>query len=113
MVAARAMGYPISRIKRAEQPIGLYRILRKNGGMSTKVIPFLEPGDGEPDYFDFDGERSEQPPSHKPASRQPKPKWTPQIVDDWPEEMPVFVEELELYELYFGEELDEILGFKK
>jgi hypothetical protein len=113
MVADRPMGYPISRIKRAGQPVGLHRILRENGGMSAKVIPFLAPEDGEPDSFDFYDERGEQPPSRKQVSRRPRPKWAAQIVDDWPEEVPVFVEELDLYELYFGDELDEIFRIKK
>jgi hypothetical protein len=42
-----------------------------------------------------------------------RPKWAPKIIDDWPDRVPVFVEELKLYELYFAEELDEIFGIKK
>lgn len=81
--------------------------------MSAKTHSFPVPDGGEVDYFDFYGDRSGQPPSPKRAPRRPKPKWAPKIIDDWPDDMPVFVEELELYELYFGDKLDEILGIKK
>lgn len=77
--------------------------------MSAKIIPFPEPPNGEDDYLDF----YRAPPPRKRAARQPKPKWQPKIVDDWPEEVPVFVEELELFELYLGDELDRILGITK
>ncbi|WP_213775757.1 hypothetical protein [Bradyrhizobium sp. dw_78] len=81
--------------------------------MSRKVTPCLAPEDSKADDFDFCAERIEEPPSCERISRRRRQKWAPQIVDDWPEEVPVYVEELELYELYFGDELDKILGFKK
>ena len=40
-------------------------------------------------------------------------KWQPKVVDDWPDKVPIFVEELELFELYLGDDLDRILGFTK
>jgi hypothetical protein len=60
------------------------------------------------DYCQADGQ-----PARRRGSRRPKPKWTPKIVDDWPDEVLVFVEELELYEVYLGDDLDRILGIKK
>lgn len=61
------------------------------------------------DYCQADG----RPARRRGLSRRPKPKWTPKIVDDWPDEVPVFVEELELYEVYLGDDLDRILGIRK
>ncbi|MGE3363941.1 MAG: hypothetical protein AB7I34_10885 [Rhizobiaceae bacterium] len=81
--------------------------------MSAKKHLVPAPDRGEVDYFDFYGDRSGKRPARTRAPRRPKPKWTPKIVDDWPDEVPVFVEELELYELYFGDKLDDILGINK
>jgi hypothetical protein len=62
----------------------------------------------------YDYCQSDQRPSRRRGySRRSKPKWAPTIVDDWPDEVPIFVEELELYELYLGDDLDRILGIKK
>lgn len=59
------------------------------------------------DLYDY-----RMPRERKPRSKRRR-KWSPKIVDDWPEQVPVFVEELELYELHLGEELDRILGITK
>ena len=81
--------------------------------MSAKIYPFPGPDDGNASLYDFYGDRSEQPPLRKRAPRRPRPKWAPKIIDNWPDRVPVFVEELELYEIYFADELDEIFGIKK
>lgn len=77
--------------------------------MSAQIIPFPELQTSEDDYLDF----YRAPPPRKRSGRQTKPKWQPKVVDDWPDEIPVFVEELELFELYLGDELDRILGITK
>lgn len=77
--------------------------------MSAQIIPFPEPGVGEDDYLDF----YRVPPPPKRAARPAKSKWQPKVVDDWPDEVPIFVEELELFELYLGDDLDRILGITK
>lgn len=59
------------------------------------------------DLYDYQMARERKP---RPKRRR---KWSPTIADDWPEQVPVFVEELELYELYLGDELDRILGIAK
>ncbi len=59
------------------------------------------------DLYDY------QMPGERKSWTKPPRKWSPKIVDDWPEQVPVFVEELELYELHLGEELDRILGITK
>ncbi len=48
----------------------------------------------------------------KPPPR-PKRKWSPKIVDDWPEMVPISQWELEFYELHFGNVLDEIFGIRR
>ncbi|ARM88188.1 hypothetical protein RHEC894_CH01875 [Rhizobium sp. CIAT894] len=77
--------------------------------MSAQIIPFPEPGAGEDDFLDF----YRAPLPRKRPAKATKPKWQPTIVDDWPDEVPVFVEELELFELYLGDDLDRILGITK
>lgn len=105
--------YPASEVKKAGYPIEETDVWNENGGMHAKIHASREPDGGEVDYFDYYGDRSGKLPGRARAPRRPKPKWTPKVVDDWPDEVPVFVEELELYELYFGDKLDEILGIKK
>lgn len=81
--------------------------------MPAKIYAFPKAEDGNDSLYDFYGERGEQSPLQKRAPRRPRPKWAPKIIDDWPDRVPVFVEEVEMYELYFAEELDEIFGIKK
>lgn len=76
--------------------------------MPAKIIPLTGLPEGH-DFLDF----YQEPPPRKTANRREKPKWQPKIVDDWPDEVPVFIEELELYELYLGDELDRLLGIKQ
>ena len=77
--------------------------------LSAQIIPFPEQGGGEDDYLDF----YRAPPPRKRAARAAKPKWQPKVVDDWPDKVPIFVEELELFELYLGDDLDRNLGSTK
>lgn len=72
--------------------------------MPAKNIPLAELPDG--DFLDY----YREPKPRREPTRREKPKWRPKIVDGWPDEVPVFIEELELYELHLGEELDRILG---
>lgn len=65
------------------------------------------PADLGIDLYDY-----RMPRERKPRLKRRR-KWCPTIVDNWPEQVPVFVEELELYELHLGEELDRILGITK
>lgn len=81
--------------------------------MSTKATPKLEQESSKLDYFDYYGETREERSAPRRTSCQPWAAWTPTILDDWPEDVPVFVEELELYELYFADELDQILGIRE
>jgi hypothetical protein len=106
-----SMQYPAAEVKEAGYAIEEIDIWNENGGMHAKIHSPREPDGGEVDYFDYYGDRSG--PARARAPRRPKPRWTPKIVDDWPDEVPVFVEELELYELYFGNKLDDILGINK
>jgi hypothetical protein len=80
--------------------------------MPAKIYPFPGPEDGNASLYDFYGDRHGQSSPRKRAPRRPRPKWEPKIIDDWPDRVPVFVEELEMYELYFAEKLDEIFGIK-
>lgn len=73
--------------------------------MPAKNIPLAELSDGD-DFLDY----YREPKPRREPTRREKPQWRPKIVDNWPDEVPVFIEELELYELHFGEELDRILG---
>jgi hypothetical protein len=59
------------------------------------------------DLYDY-----QMPRERKPRLKRRR-KWCPTIVDDWPAQVPVFVEELELYELHLGEELERIFGITK
>jgi hypothetical protein len=81
--------------------------------MPSKIYPLPAPEDGIVSLYDFYGGRGEQSPPPKRAPRRPRPMWAPKVIDDWPDRVPVFIEELEMYELYFAEELDEIFGIKK
>lgn len=76
--------------------------------MSAKIVPTIDLPEGH-DFLDF----YREPEPRKETTRREKPKWQPKIVDDWPDEVPVFIEELELYELYLGDDLDRILGITK
>jgi len=51
-----------------------------------RIIPFPELPTGEDDYLDF----YRAPSPRKLSARQAKSKWQPKIVDDWPDEVPVF-----------------------
>lgn len=46
-----------------------------------------------------------------PKRRRPKhdvSTWT--VIDDWPEKMPITEAEIEIFERYFGDALDELFG---
>ena len=46
-----------------------------------------------------------------PKRRRPKhdaSTWT--VIDDWPEKVPITEAEIEIYERYFGDVLDELFG---
>jgi hypothetical protein len=49
-------------------------------------------------------------PGSRSRRRSKSSEWNPEIIDDWPDEIPVSVAELELYELYLGDKLDQIFG---
>jgi hypothetical protein len=52
-------------------------------------------------------------PRPKPrASRVRKRKWRPVITDDLPDDLPITEADLDRYELYFADFLDEIFGKK-
>lgn len=65
------------------------------------------PADLHIDLYDY-----QMPKERKPRQKRRR-KWNPTITDDWPEVVPVSVEEVELYELHLGDELDRILGITK
>ena len=57
------------------------------------------------DLYDFAAlptRRSGRPPAHDPSA------WT--VIDDWPERVPVTQREVDVFEAWFGDILDELLG---
>jgi hypothetical protein len=80
--------------------------------MGAKTRHNRDSRDDPIDLYDY-CRPDDAPARRRGASRRSRPKWTPRIIDDWPDEVPVFVEELELYELYLGADLDRILGTQR
>lgn len=65
------------------------------------------------DLYDYIGEEVAAPLTCKlPASRCPiepiTPNWT--VSDDWPERVPVTDAEIDLFEAWFGDIIDELFG---
>jgi len=72
--------------------------MRDAGGLSRRG--FLPD-----DLYDFAAlptRRSGRPPAHDPSA------WT--VIDDWPERVPVTQREVDVFEAWFGDILDELLG---
>jgi hypothetical protein len=80
-----------------------------NGGMSAKVYPL-------PRSAEFIGLFDYVAPVSCPESnraKRNKKEWQPEILDDWPDRIPVSVRELNLFEVHCSDLLDEIfLGQK-
>ncbi|MBV5265011.1 hypothetical protein [Pinisolibacter aquiterrae] len=82
--------------------------------MSAKIYPF--PGSASPDDL-YDYARPQivaRRASIDACSSLGYPRvWSPEIVDDWPISIPVSEVEIDLFEGYFGDLLDEVFGSKR
>jgi hypothetical protein len=61
-----------------------------------------------PDGLDLYGYRDEAAPKPGRPPKHDLAGW--RVVDDWPERVPVTSEELDVFEAWFGEVLDELFG---
>ena len=73
-------------------PLGNTRTLSRRGILPDDLYDFAEPL----------ARRSGRPPAHDPSA------WT--VIDDWPECVPVTDREVDVFEAWFGDILDELLG---
>ncbi|MFC6447447.1 hypothetical protein [Shinella zoogloeoides] len=61
------------------------------------------------DLYDY---AAEPKPSTRRSRRKPSPKWHDnlRVVDDWPDQVPVTEDEVDIFERYFGDLLDRLFG---
>jgi hypothetical protein len=82
--------------------------------MAAKLLQFPLPDDTF-DLFGYAqvvGSRRRHRSKHL-ASGGPRKEWTPIITDDWPERIHVSDTELDLFEVQFGDLLDDLLSPRK
>jgi hypothetical protein len=75
-----------------DSPLGNTRTLSRRGILPGDLYDFAEPP----------ARRSGRPPAHDLST------WT--VSDDWPERVPVTDREVDVFEAWFGDILDELLG---
>lgn len=74
--------------------------------MSAKVYP-LRRSTELTSLFDYAA--PDRCPKSNRAKRYKK-EWQPEIIDDWPDHIPISVRELQLFEVHCSDLLDEIFG---
>lgn len=80
--------------------------------MSANVLQFPA-SQGDADLYDYVRPvRSATPEPLSRARKGVKHQASRKVSDDWPDHMPVTEAELDLFEVHFGQILDELLGSK-
>lgn len=80
--------------------------------MSANVLQFPAP-QGDADLYDYVRPvRSAGPQPRSRARKGVEQQASRKVSDDWPDHVPVTEAELDLFEVHFGQILDELLGSK-